>query len=113
MMRIPNSEHANISEEKIVLYLLNPDHVDGASKARVLARAGFHADNPQELEKALREQHLTLEAEIGKYSPFGVKYEISGGLIGPAGSVLVKTIWMIRIGESFPRLITLVPETLP
>ena len=112
-MRIPNAEHALIAEEKIIQYLLNPEHPDGASKARVLARAGFHADYPHELEKALREQHLTLDAEHGKPSPFGVKYDISGGLIGPSGLVLVKSIWMIKFGESIPRLITIIPENLP
>ncbi|MCC6126771.1 MAG: hypothetical protein IT426_17550 [Pirellulales bacterium] len=111
-MRIPNAEQAMIAEEKIVQYLLNPEHVDGASKARVLARAGFHADHPQELDRALRVRHLILEAEIGKPSPFGIKYEITGRLTGPIGSVLVKSIWMIRFDESFPRLITLVPENL-
>jgi hypothetical protein len=112
-MRIPNAEHAIIAEEKIARYLLNLEHVDGASKARILTSAGFHADDPRQLERALREQHLSLEAENGKPSPFGIKYEIMGSLTGPNGSVLVKTIWMINFGESFPRLITLIPEKLP
>jgi hypothetical protein len=111
-MRIPNADHAIIAEEKIVQYLLNLEHVDGASKARVLAHAGFHAGNFRELEVALREQHLTLDAETGKPSPFGVKYEISASLAGPKGSVLVKSIWMIKNDDSFPCLITLVPENL-
>ena len=87
--------------------------MDGASKARVLARAGFYEVNPQELEKALREQHLPLDAELGKPSPFGKKYEITGSLTGSLGSVLVKTVWMIKFGEYIPRLITLIPEKLP
>jgi hypothetical protein len=109
-MRIPGAERALISEEKIVRYLLNFDHPDGASKARVLAHAGFDASRPRELEQALREQHLSSNAQIGKPSRFGVKYEITKLLSGPKGSVMATSVWMIRQGESFPRLITLIPE---
>lgn len=86
-MRIPGADSAIISEDKLVRYLLNFDHPDGASKARVLARAGFDASRAWKLASALREQHLGLEAHYGKASPFGVKYEITGWLVGPKGRV--------------------------
>lgn len=111
-MRIPGVDRALISTEKIVQYLLNYDHPDGASKARVLAHAGFDREHPQVLELALREQHLTCEARRGKPSPFGEKYEITRLLTGPTGAVLVTSIWIIRQAESFPRLITIVPEAM-
>jgi len=109
-MRIPGAERALISEDKLVRYLLNWDHPDGASKARVLAHAGFDGARPYELDQALREQHLAVEAQRGKPSPFGRKYEITQLLSGPEGTVTVTSVWMIRHGESFPRLITIVPE---
>lgn len=109
-MKIPGAEHALISTEKLVCYLLNPDHPDGASKAKVLGHAGFDATHPQELELALRNEHLSSDARLGKSSPFGTKYEASGPLTGPRGSVMVTSVWMIRHGESFPRLITLIPK---
>ncbi|MFH1919306.1 MAG: DUF6883 domain-containing protein [Planctomycetota bacterium] len=109
-MRIPGAERALISEEKIVRYLLNIDHPDGASKARVLAHAGFDATCPEELEWALRKQHLSADAREGAPSAFGAKYEITRSLSGPKGSIMATSVWMIRHGESFPRLITLIPE---
>ena len=109
-MLIPGAEHALISEEKTVRYLLNPDHPDGASKARVLARAGFDATRPDELEHALRSQHLSANARHGKPSPFGKKYEITRSLSGPDGTVMVTSVWIVRHRESFPRLITIIPE---
>lgn len=109
-MRIPEAENAIISEDKLVRYLLNVDHPDGASKARVLARAGFDAAKAWELEHALRYQHLVLDAQPGKRSPFGEKYEITGWLTGPRGRVWVTSVWMVRCGERTPRLITIIPE---
>ena len=99
-----------IAREKVVDYLLNFDHPEGSSKARVLARAGFRAARPEQLEEALRGQHLLGDARPGSPSPFGEKYEITDYLTGPEGRVLVTSIWMVRYGESFPRLITVVPE---
>lgn len=113
IMRIPAADQAIIAIEKVVDYLLNVDHPDGGSKARVFAHAGFSMDRPEEFEKALREQHLTRDAQPGKDSPFGNKYEITAYLIGPTGEVLVTSVWMIRHGEAFPRLITVVPEDEP
>jgi len=109
-MRIPGADRAIISREKIVRYLLNPDHPDGGSKAVVLEHAGFSARRPEELELALRTQHLSLDAEEGKPSAFGEKYEIRGELRGPVDRVVVRSIWIVRHGESAPRLITLIPE---
>jgi hypothetical protein len=109
-MRIPNADGAIIAREKIVEYLLNLDHPDGGSKAALLTHCGFSADRPSELENALREQHLPLEARAGKPSAFSEKFEIIGPLVGPLDRVMVRSIWIIRHGERVPRLITLVPE---
>ena len=110
--QIPGADRAFISEQKIVQYLLNLDHPDGASKARVLAHAGFDVARPDELEHALRQQHLSGNARQGGPSPFGKKYEITRPLNGPAGSVMVTSVWIVRTSESFPRLITIIPEPI-
>jgi len=112
-MRIPAADQALIAIEKLVDYLLNVDHPDGGTKARVFAHAGFSVERPEEFEQALREQHLTRDARPGKDSPFGNKYEITAFLKGPSGEVLVTSVWMVRRGEVIPRLITVVPEDEP
>jgi len=109
-MVIPGAEHAIISREKTVQYLLNLDHPEGGSKATVLALAGFSRERPEKLERALRTQHLSMDARRGKPSPYGEKHEIVGPLVGPRGRVMVRSVWMVRYGESAPRLITLIPE---
>jgi hypothetical protein len=66
------------------------------------------------LELDLREQILSLEAQPGRSSPYGQKYEILGPLTGPNGSsAWIRTIWIIRTGESVPRLVTLIPAEKP
>ena len=112
-MLIPGADHAIVSREKLVEYLLNLDHPDGGTKAAVLARAGFSVDRPEALEHALRTQHLCLGANKGKPSEYGDKYDIIAPLTGPTGRVTVRSIWIIRHGERVPRLITLVPEKQP
>jgi hypothetical protein len=109
-MRIPEAENAVVVEAKVVEYLLNVDHPDGAPKARLLVRAGFDASRPDELTSALLQHVLSEDAREGRYSPFGRKYEIAGSLTGPGGSVRITSVWIIRHGESFPRLVTVVPE---
>ena len=109
-MRIPAADHALIPREKIVKYLLNLDHPDGGSKAALLTHVGFSADRPEELERALRTQHLSLAAKKGKPSAYGEKYEIVGPLTGAFGEIMVRSIWITLRDKSVPRLITLIPE---
>jgi hypothetical protein len=63
------------------------------------------------LENDLRDQHLTCDVIAGRNSIYGMKYEIVAPLVGPNGKErLVRSIWMIRKGDTVARLITLIPE---
>jgi hypothetical protein len=43
-------------------------------------------------------------------SAFGRKYEVDGILRGPAGrEARVTTVWIVKNGEDFPRLVTIFP----
>ena len=56
------------------------------------------------------EQILSLDAQPGRPSPYGQKYEILGPLTGPNGkNAWVRTIWIVLTGEAAPRLVTLIP----
>ena len=92
-------------------YLLNPAHPEGATKARYLSQIGYNQENFQILETDLRDQHLTCDAKAGRKSIYGMKYDIVAPLVGPNGKErLVRSIWMIRKGDTVARLITLIPE---
>ena len=43
-MQLPNADFAVVLREKVVGYLLNPQHPDGAPKAKFFDRVGFKID---------------------------------------------------------------------
>jgi hypothetical protein len=99
---------AMMSANKLSAYLLSAAHPDGRSKAEYLGRLGYSREAPGRLESDLREQILSLEAEVGRPSRYGQKYEILGPLTGPNGKTAwVRTIWIVLAGEMAPRLVTL------
>lgn len=105
---------AILPAEKLREYLLSPRHPDGRGKAAYLAQLGYTQEAWQRLEVDLRRQHLTLEASPSRPSPYGLKYEILGPLLGPNGrAAWVRTIWIVLFGETAPRLVTLIPEEKP
>lgn len=100
-----------IDSRKLIDYLLNPAHPEGATKSQYLREMGYNQENYQILEADLRSQHLPLDVQPGKVSNYGVKYEIVAPLFGPNGEMrIVRSVWMIRKNDTFARLITLVPE---
>lgn len=49
-----------------------------------------------------------------RVTPWGHKYEILGPLTGPnGGTAWIRTVWIVRHGESAARLITLIPAREP
>lgn len=107
---LPNLDDAIIEHKKLRDYLLSAEHPLGRFKARFFAALGFSADHWQELESALRTQHLTQEAEPGPTVSGGQKFTIRAILTGPnGGSSVVVSVWFIRAGEVTPRFVTAYP----
>ena len=110
-MKLPNGDKAIIGREKIVRYLLDVDHPQGGSKARLLVALGYAAANWQELEADLRSMHITDEVVAETNTIWGIRYEIVAPLTGPLGdTVLFRSVWQIDLGTDAPRLITIYPE---
>lgn len=110
--RLPNHENARIDPRKLRDYALNPEHNSGKYKAVFFQQMGYTPENWQQLERDLRAQHLLQYASEGKPSPFGSKYIITAPLQGPNGvERQVTTVWIIRAGENFPRLVTIEPAS--
>jgi hypothetical protein len=71
---------------------------------------GYDAESWHLLERDIREQHLTEDAELRSSSPFGIKYNITAPLQGPNGeSRWITTVGIIRPGEAFANLVTIEP----
>lgn len=110
-MRIPNADTAIIEEQKLVDYLLNPDHRRGGSKAALLLQFGYTPADWQQLASDLRRDHLTRDAAVTRASPYGERYEVRAPLLTPSGRPLtVRSVWQIDTGATSPRLITLYPD---
>ena len=110
-MRVPNAERALIDRAKLTDYLLSPSHPIGRFKARFFNRLGFRADAWEELEQALREQHvLVADAEAGEPDEFGQPFTIRAILRGPNGATApVVSVWFVRRGDDVPRFVTAYP----
>ena len=109
-----DSKRTLIATEKLRDYVLNCSHPEGESKARFLGDIGYEQRSWQRLEADLRLQHLSQEVSSGKQSMYGMKYQIIAPLIGPNGrQAWIRSIWIVRTGESCARFVTLVPEPKP
>lgn len=101
-MHLPNCKEAHIDRQKLTGYLLNRDHPDATGKSAFFyARYG---DDWTRLRDDLLE-HATGAVTSVEETRHGTTYVIEGLLSG----TLVRSVWMIRTGESNPRLVTAYP----
>ena len=103
-MKIPGGEVAIVELQKLTGYCLNPAHPRGKHKARVFATLGFTAENVHELRIALLRAAAINDAQPGQSDRFGDRYVIEFEINGPRASGVVKSTWIVRRGETSPRL---------
>jgi hypothetical protein len=104
-MRLPNGEHGVVDIAKLRDYCLSLNHPRGRHKARVFAAAlGLTADQAEELRDALLEAVRTEEATATDQDEHGQRYMLDFTMNGSSGEVRVRSSWIIRSGEDFPRL---------
>jgi len=70
-MNLPNAENAVIERDKLVLYLLDTDHLRGGSKAKLLYSLGYHSDNWKQLADDLRRHHVSADVVGERDSAWG------------------------------------------
>jgi hypothetical protein len=104
-MKMPGGDAAIVDREKLTGYCLNPEHPRGKHKARVFATAlGFTVESADELRAALLAAAATADAQLTASDRFGDRYVIEFEIKGPQGAGVVKSTWIVRRGESTPRL---------
>lgn len=109
-MKLPAGERAVIEPAKIRDYLLSSSHPVGRFKAPFFASLGYTTTNWRRLAEDLRDLPVSGDAELGRDSPYGQKYEIRGTLKGPSGkSAEVFTVWIILFGGDVPQFVTAFP----
>jgi hypothetical protein len=109
-MKLAAIDEAEIPRAKIVLYLLNPNHHAGKSKARFFSRHGFTANGWQQLADALRQHARENEVVRQGQTPLGERFVVEGPIAMADGTVArVRSVWFVESGEQTPRFVTAYP----
>lgn len=103
-------DEIDISERKLVGYILNKSHIDGVNKARFFEKFGFITENWKDLKNALI-KHIEYPDNIEIiHTPFGEKYVVSGTISGIDGrKPKIKSIWFIENNEKILKFVTAYP----
>lgn len=104
-MKLPNGDRAVVELAKLTDYCLDPGHPRGRHKARVFAASlGVGRQHASRLRVALLEAAAGREDAVsGAVDGFGARYVLDFPMSGPKGTALVRSTWIVRTGEDFPR----------
>lgn len=106
-MYLPNADRAVVDLAKLRDYCLSATHLRGKHKARIFAAVlGLTADDAEELREALLDAACTCAAIPTNWDEYGQRYVVDFGMEGPARQATVRSAWIVRRGEDFPRLLT-------
>ena len=106
-MKLPNAIHAVVDIRKLRHYCLDPASPKGRNKARVFAHAlGLTQADAETLRRALLLAAREEAAIAGETDDFGGRFTVDFTLKTEAGRRRVRSGWIIRYDENFPRLTT-------
>ena len=107
MPRLPNPDKAIISIDKLAGYCLNLEHQDGQHKARVFQSVlNLGIADVEFLRTALLNAVHDQMAVPTKRSAYGQKYIIDFEMNHSGRTARVRSAWIVRNDENFPRLVT-------
>jgi hypothetical protein len=106
-MIIPNAEDAVVDIRKLLDYVLNPKHGRGKHKARVFASVfGLTTDDAEAFREYLLQIVKTHDAQLGMEGNYGQMYRIDLPFTWNDVTENVRTTWIVRHDEDFPRLVS-------
>jgi hypothetical protein len=104
-MKIPNADRAVVDIVKLRDYCLNKEHPRGKHKARLFENIlGLTDKDAEELQDKLLEIVKTHDAVEGKHDQYGKRYIIDFIMTRLNKQATVRSTWIIRSNEDFPRL---------
>jgi hypothetical protein len=104
-VKLPNGINAVVDIVKLRDYCLNPVHPEGRHKARMFrATLGMERDDAEELRAVLLAAARNQDAEATEADEYGERYVLDLSLRYAWREVQVRSAWIIRKGENFPRL---------
>ncbi len=109
-IKLPNSSKATVEKQKITAYLLNFEHLFGASKAVFFSKFGFKLEKWEALAEALRTHAQTGKVKTVRETKYGRLFEVEGKLNTPDGrSPRIRSVWQLDKDSVAPRLVTAYP----
>lgn len=106
-MKLPNPEQALIPFEKLEGYSLNSNHAEGRHKAVVFQSAlDIEVAEADELRGALQQAISTQDVIPVEQNAYGQKYRLDFEMVRSEKQATIRSIWIVRQNEEFPRLVT-------
>jgi hypothetical protein len=106
-VKLPNAEKACVDLVKLRDYVLNPLHDQGRHKSRVFASAlGLTRADAAWLRAELLRAAKECDCTLGRQTPHGQRYVQTFVLRRGEMTCRIRSVWNVRPGENFPRLIT-------
>jgi hypothetical protein len=106
-MKLPNGERAYINMVKLRGYSLSPTHEEGKHKARVFAAAlGIGLEQVEWLRAELLTAARDVDCEAGRLDEHGRRYTVDFTARFERNSARVRSVWIVRPREDFPRLVS-------
>jgi hypothetical protein len=106
-MKLPGGEHAVVDIAKLRDYCLNPSHPRGRHKARIFAAVlGLAQADAEFLREELLRAAREADATAVDADEYGERYIVDLELVWNDRWSAVRSAWIIRRGEGFPRLIS-------
>jgi hypothetical protein len=103
-VKLPNPDNAVVDIRKLRDYCLNPLHPRGRNKARVFASVlGLTAKDVEILRERLLSAALSEDATPTKRDEYGQRYVLDFEMETEAASATIRSSWIIRHNEDFPR----------
>jgi hypothetical protein len=107
MTRLPHGDEAILDIRKIEDYCMSPSHPRGRHKARVFREAlDLQHSNAAWLRNVLLEAAHSNEASPIAVDHWGTHWRLDATIRRQGKSAVVRTIWIVRTGESVPRFVT-------
>lgn len=106
-MKLPSGERAEVDVRKFSEYCLSPTHPVGKHKAAVFrAVLGLTAADAELLREWVLLAAVSGEAVFERADEFGDRYRLDFDAATSTGRAVIRSAWIVRAGEDFPRLTT-------
>ncbi|MEJ2379195.1 MAG: hypothetical protein P8Y71_28665 [Pseudolabrys sp.] len=107
MASLPNGDRAVLELRKIADYCLNPFHPRGRHKARVFRTAlGIERRDAAWLRETFLDAARDKDAVALEGDALGTRWRIDVSVSRQNRQIVVRTVWIVRTGEDFPRFVT-------